>query len=180
VVVLLTVLASQGLARAGVRGAAPRAQAVTSGTFAIIATTAAGTPPAGALTLTYGTLLPPPQYFDAVSTGTLTLTAASYGVAVSGGGAYGAPSIALTACVGGTWDPLLGTCTGGVATALGSWTSASSATVASSAAPATAGSRLNIKATLSNGGVLGASTVAVITTTVSSSPRQVRAATTTS
>jgi hypothetical protein len=180
VAVLLTVLGGQGLALAAVQGAAPTTQALTSGTFAVIPTTAAGTPAAGALTLTYGTLAPPPQYFDAVNTGTLTLTATSYGVAVSGGGVLGAPSIALSACVGGTWNTTLATCTGGVATALGSWTSASSTPIASTATPAAVGARLNIKATLSNGGVLGANTVAVITTTVSSgSPRQVRAATTT-
>jgi hypothetical protein len=178
VAVLFAVLAGQGLALAGVQGAAPKTQPVTSGTFAVIATTAAGTPPAGALTLTYGTVLPPPQYFDAVNTGTLVLTATSYSVVVSGGGVLGAPSIALSACVGGTWDTTLGTCSG-AATAIGSWTSASSAAIASSAAPLAAAARLGIKATLTNGGVLGANTIAVITTTVSSSgPRQIRAATT--
>jgi hypothetical protein len=179
VAVLFAVLAGQGLAFAGVQGAGSKTQVVSSGTFSVIPTTAAGTPPAGALTLIYGTVLPPAQYFDAVNTGTLVLTATSYSVVVTGGGVLGAPSIALSACVGGTWNTSTGTCSG-TATPIGSWTSASSAAIASSAAPLAAAARLGIKATLSNGGVLGANTVAVITTTVSSSgPRQIRTATTT-
>jgi hypothetical protein len=172
VAVLLGVLGAQAPASAGIQGSAPRTQPVTSATFAVIPTTSGGTPAAGALTLTFGFVLPPPQYFDAVNTGNLDLTATSYGVAVSGGG--GSPSITLTACSGAGWNTLLGTCVG-TTTGLSSWTSASSAPVASAAAPTTAGSRLSIKATLT--GVTTTTTTAVITTSVSSGgPRQVRAA----
>lgn len=176
-VVLLAALGGQGLALASVQGSVAGSQTVTTGTFAVVPTTAAGTPPPGALTLTWTTLALGPQYFDVVNTGTLALTATSYGVAVSGGGT-GSPSISLAACVGGTWT--LGICsTTAAGTALGSWTSAASTPVSNAAAPTAVGSRLSIKASLT--GLITASAVAVVTTAVSSgSTRQVRAASTTS
>lgn len=166
-------------ALAGIAGQATGSQAASSATFGIIPTTLPGTPPPGALNLTYAAILAPPdQYFDAVNVGSLALTAANYSVAVSGGGALGAPSISLTACTAGTWNQSTGVCSG-TSTALGTWTASAATPASSTAIPTSPASRLGIKATLSAGGVLSAVTTATVTIGVASNgPRQIRAATT--
>ena len=181
-VVLLGALLSESWtsASAGVQAARSSTQAVSTGTFAVVPVLPGGTPGTGALTLGYPALAPPPMYFDAVNTGTLALTAASYSVVVSGGG-IGTPSITLTACVGAAWNTSFGTCTGtGVAAVtIGTWTPATSTPIAITTAPTAVGSRLSIQASLT--GAIGATTSAVISTIVTSqSPRQVRTASTTS
>lgn len=180
--VLLGVAASLPVAvsAADVAGQAQGTQSVASAGWGVVPTTSASSPPPGALTLTYAAILSPPaQYFDAVNTGTITLSGASYGVAVSGGG-LGSPTITLNACANGTWNTVTGLCSG-TTVVLGSWTAASAAAVASGTVPAAPASRLGIQAVISAGGSLTALTTAVINISVSSSsPQQIRPPTTTS
>lgn len=167
-------------AMAGLAGRGTGTEATSSGSFAVIPTTLATTPPPGPLVLTYAAVaLPAAQYFDAVNTGSVDLVAASYAVAVSGGGATGNPSVTLTACTGGSWNVISGACSGTPVT-IGTWTSASSAAVSSTAVPAAPAARLGIKASVTGGGLLTAITIATVSISVSSGPtRQIRAAATT-
>lgn len=181
-VALLGVLAvlRPAVATAGLAGQAQSAtRTVTSGTWAVVPTLlTSGVPAPGALPLTFALgAVPVPQYFEAVNTGTITVTAASYSVAVTGG-LSGTTAVTLTACVGASWDRTLGTCSG-TTTTIGSWTSASSSAISSPAVPGTPSSRLSIKASVT-GGSLTSVTVATVNISVSSGPtRQIRAATTT-
>jgi hypothetical protein len=115
--------------------------------------------------------------FEAVNTGTLAVTAASYNVVV-GPLTLLTPTIVLDACVGGTWTSV--TACSGTITRIGtSWVPADSAKFsASPAAPAAAGSRLHIRATLS-GVLLTAPPVTVnISVSIATGPppvRQIRA-----
>ncbi len=154
-------------------------QAVTSGTFAVVPTILPTTPPPGPLVLTYPTgLTPAPQYFDAVNTGSITLAGASYAVALTSLLSLGSNSVTLRACVGAAWNQSTGACSG-TTVVLGSWTSASSAAIATTTAPTAPGARLGIKATLS-AGLLTATSVATVSVSVASGPvRQLRAAQTT-
>ncbi|MEO6205240.1 MAG: hypothetical protein ABIO67_07660 [Mycobacteriales bacterium] len=175
-VALLGVLLFLDPAWASLRGDATATESVASGTFAVVPTVLGTTPPPGPLVLTYAAVLSPPaQYFDAVNTGSIALVGASYAVGLTSLVSIGTNSLTLTACVGGTWNQAAGTCSG-TTQSLGSWTSASSAAVASAYAPTSSGSRLGVKATLSSG-VLTAVTVATISVSVSSGPtRQIRVA----
>lgn len=180
-VVLLGVLAALVPAYAGYGATAGSgaAQSVTSGTFAVIPTTLATTPPPGPLVLTYPAgLTPGPQYFDAVNTGSIDLVGASYGVALSSALPLGGITLTLTACVGFPWDQAAGTCAG-TSVVLGSWTAASAAPVDTGTAPGAPGARLSIRAALS-AGLPDAAITATISVSVSSGPtRQIRAARTT-
>jgi hypothetical protein len=165
-------------ALAGLAGRAQGTEVVGSAAFAVVPTQLpSGLPPSGSLPLTFAVgALPLPQYFSAVNTGSIDITAASYGVDVTGGG--GSTAVTVTACVDASWNQVTGTCAG-TTVVIGSWTSASSAPVSSTAVPTSAGSRLSLKVTVSGGSLLSA-TVATISISVSSGPtRQIRAATST-
>ena len=177
-VVLLSVfgMVTRG-ALAGFAADATGAQSVSTGSFAVIPTTSATTPPPGPLVLTYAAALTPPaQYFDAVNTGTIDLVSASYSVALTSLLPLGTNTLTLTACVGAAWTA--GTCSG-TQQSLGTWTSTTASPATNPPAPTTPGSRLSIKASL-DAGLLNAATVATISVSVSSGPtRQLRAARTT-
>ena len=181
-VALLGVLVSVGPASAALLGQAHNttSQSVSTGSFAVIPTVLTTTPPPGPLVLTYAAALTPPaQYFDAVNTGTIDLVSAGYTVALTALLPLGTNTLTLTACVGGVWNTSAGTCSG-TQQSLGSWTSTTASPASNPPAPATAGSRLGIRASL-NAGLLNAATVATISISVSSGPtRQIRAARTTS
>jgi hypothetical protein len=166
-------------ASAGLGGRSAGTQAVSSATFAVVPTLlTSGVPAAASLPLAFALgVLPVPQYFSAVNTGSAPITAANYSVAVSGGVA-GTTSVKLDACVGASWDQVAGTCAGATTT-IGTWTSASSAAVSSNAVPAAAAARLSIRASVTGGSTLSV-TAATISISVSSGPtRQIRPATNT-
>lgn len=159
------------------RGQTSSTETVSSGTFAVVPTTStSGTPLPAAAALAF-TLATPTAYFDAVNTGSIDLVGASYNLNLTYAGT-GTPTVTLQSCPGGTWNQVLGTCATGAVT-IGSWGSLSSTTVASSQVPATNGTRLHLKATLTSTGVI-VSGSAIANVTVSSGPtRQIRAAATT-
>jgi hypothetical protein len=150
---------------------------VSSGTFAVIPTTAtSGTPSPGAANLSF-LVATPNAYFDAVNTGSIGLVAASYNLNMSYTG-LGTPTITLFSCPGGAWNQVLNTCPGGSVT-IGSWGAGSSATIASTQVPASNGNRLRLRAQVTATGLMVSAT-AVANVTVSSGPtRQIRAAVTT-
>ena len=167
-------------ATADLLGRASGTQAVSSGSFAVTPVTAGTSVP---LTPIAFTTTPVPAYFDALNTGSLSLTGMTYGVSFVYGG-IGSPSLTLTACPGGTWNVVTGVCST-TAVTVGSWTPGSTSTVSVSASnlptcyPSAAGGRLRLKATV-GGASLTLAATATSTLTVSSGPvRQVRTATTT-
>ncbi|MGN6473475.1 MAG: hypothetical protein ACTHK4_07485, partial [Mycobacteriales bacterium] len=91
-------------------GKATRTQTVGSASWGAAGSTTSGSPTIGSpfvLSWTLVNLLPTSQYFKVVNTGSLDLTAQTYTTTNSGG-----PTVALTACVGATWNAVLGTCGG--------------------------------------------------------------------
>jgi hypothetical protein len=176
---MLVVAATQASpALAGIVGRATASRSVASATFAIVPTQLpTGIPTPGSLPLTFAAgTLPVPQYFSAVNTGTVSITAAGYSVAVTGGTT--GTTVKLEACVGASWDTVAGTCAG-TSALIGTWTSGSAAVVSSTTVPAAAAARLSLKSTVTGGSALSV-TVATISISVSSGPtRQIRAATTT-
>ncbi|MCW2500231.1 MAG: hypothetical protein JWN87_1907 [Frankiales bacterium] len=171
----LLVVGTGGSAHAAVQARVTSAStSVTSGSWAVVpAPSGAATPAAAPLTLGF-TALTHVLLFEAVNTGTLAVTAASYNVVV-GPVTLQAPTVVLEACVGGTWTNTT-TCTATVTKIGTSWTPADSAKFsASPAAPAAAGSRLHIRATLS--GVLLVTPTVTVNISVASGPtRQIRTA----
>jgi hypothetical protein len=174
---LVAAATSASPAAAGLGGTGTGASTVGSGSFAVVPTLlATGIPAPASLPLTFAVgAAPIPQYFNAVNTGSITLSAASYSTVVTGG-IGGTTTVTLVACVGASWNQALGTC-GGTTTTIGSWTSTSSAAISSTAVPAAAAARLSLKASVT-GGSLTSVTVATVNISVSSGPtRQIRAAT---
>lgn len=159
------------------KGQTSSTRSVSSGTFAVIPTTAtSGTPLPAPAALAF-TLATPNAYFDAVNTGSIDVVAASYNLTLTYVGT-GTPTVTLFSCPGGTWNQVLNTCAGGSVT-IGSWGAGSSTTVSSAQAPATNGTRLHLRALVTTTGVMVSAT-AVGNVTVSSGPtRQIRAAVTT-
>ncbi|MDQ1539897.1 MAG: hypothetical protein QOH29_623 [Actinomycetota bacterium] len=175
---LVAAATSASPAAAGLRGTGAGTETVGSGSFAVVPTLlSTGIPSPASLPLTFALgVAPVPQYFSAVNTGSITVSAAGYSVVVVGG-IGGTTSVTLTACVGASWNQALGTCAG-TTTTIGSWTSASSAAISSTAVPAAAAARLSLKASVT-GGSLTSVTSATVNISVSSGPtRQIRAATT--
>jgi hypothetical protein len=175
---LVAAATSASPAAAGLGGTGAGTATVGSGSFAVVPTLlSTGLPSPASLPLTFGLgVAPVPQYFSAVNTGSITVSAASYSVVVTGG-IGGTTSVTLAACVGASWNQTLGTCAG-TTTTIGSWSSASSAPISSTAVPAAAAARLSLKATVT-GGSLTSVTSATVNISVSSGPtRQIRAATT--
>lgn len=158
-------------------GATVASRSVSSGTFAVIPTTAtSGTPTPGSASLSF-LVATPNAYFDAVNTGSISLVGASYNLNLSYTG-LGTPTITLFSCPGGSWNQVLNTCPGGSVT-IGSWGAGSSTTIASAQVPATNGTRLRLRAQVTSTGLM-VSASAVANVTVSSGPtRQIRAAVTT-
>jgi hypothetical protein len=151
-----------------------------SGRFAVTPVTQGTSVPNAAMAFS---TLPVPAYLDALNTGTIPLVGMTYAVNLVYAG-LGTPVLTLTACPGGSWNGA-GTCSTTPVT-VGSWTPGSSATVSVSSAnlptcyPASAGSRLALKATIS-GAALTVAATATLSLSVSSGPtRQIRAATSTS
>jgi hypothetical protein len=171
----LLVVGTGGSAYAGVLARASATKSVASGTWAVVPTLSAApaAPAAAPLALSFaGTTR---VLFEAVNTGTLAVTEASYNVVV-GTLVLQTPTIVLDACVGGTWTSV--TACSGTVTRIGtSWTSSAADNAklsASPAVPAAAGSRLHIRATLS-GVLLGTPTVTVNISVASGPTRQIRA-----
>jgi hypothetical protein len=159
------------------RGATVATRTITSGSFAVVPTTAtSGTPSPGSASLSFS-VLGPNAYFDAVNTGSIDLVGASYNINFSYSGT-GTPTVTLLSCPGAAWNQLLNTCAGGSVT-IGSWGAGSSTTVTSAQVPATNGTRLHLRASLTSTGLI-VSGSATANVTVSSGPtRQIRAAATT-
>jgi hypothetical protein len=175
---LVAAATSASPAAAGLGGTGTGTESVGSGSFAVVPTLlSTGIPAPASLPLTFALgAAPIPLYFNAVNTGSITVSAASYSAVVTGG-IGGTTTVTLAACVGASWNQALGTCAGTTTTTIGSWTSASSAAIASTAVPAAAAARLSIKASVT-GGSLTSVTVATVNISVSSGPtRQIRAAT---
>jgi hypothetical protein len=86
-----------------------------------------------------------PVYLDVVNTGTLALTATTYS-ATNSKPTNGAapPEIAFDACVGGTWNTVLGTCPGTVTRIMS--TSGGTVTTSSTTTAGAPGSRLSVRA----------------------------------
>jgi hypothetical protein len=146
------------------------AVSVGSASWGAAGATTSGSPTLGTpfvLSWNLVTLSVASQYFRVVNTGTLNLTGETYTTVVSGG-----PTVALTACVGATWNSTLGTC-GGTQVSLGS-----SATGATTTTTAIAnGSSLSVRA--QTGGVLSlGSYTTSVTTAVARSQVRAGAATT--
>jgi hypothetical protein len=149
-----------------------------TGSWGLVATQSLGTPTSKPLTLSYLVPVvggPSPQYLTVVNTGSAALTGGSYHVDVSGGGLLSATTVALTACVGATWNG--GTCSGTKQT-LGTWSASSSQAVASTVVPTAPGGRLSVQAAVGGSGIVGGTITAVVSVKVSAGqPRQIRAAT---
>ena len=154
---------------AGAKAKTSNTQTVGSASWGAAGSTTAGSPTTGTpfvLSWNLITLFPTSQYFKVVNTGSLNLTAETY-TSVSSGG----PRVALTACVGATWNAGAGTC-GGSQVSLGD--TSSGATTASTAIAS--GASLSVRAQTTGLLSLGTFTTSVTVTTVRS---QVRAGTTT-
>jgi hypothetical protein len=147
-------------------------QSVTSGTWKALPTTLSAPPyltQSLVLTFPLSVVAPSPQYFWVVNTGTLTLTAATYSVSITGTGGAVAT---LAACVGGSWNESLGTCSGSITTLVNSTTGSASSTVV----PTAGNSEIRLRATVSS----AVSLADVVTINVSVARSQVRTAKTTS
>jgi hypothetical protein len=154
---------------AGEKGKTTNTETVGSASWGAAGATTSGSPTTGTpfvLSWNLVTLLPTSQYFKVVNTGSLALTAETYTTVNSGG-----PTVALTACVGATWNAALGTC-GGTQVSLGQ--SGGGAATASTAI--SSGASLSVRAQTTGVLSLGSFTTSVTVTTVRS---QVRAGTTT-
>jgi hypothetical protein len=163
-------------AGASVKAVASASMSVKSGSFgAIPTTTTTGTPGAGALTLVFTDPTPAAQIFSFYNSGTLPLAATTAAVALSGSGETSTITVTLTACVGATWS---GTTCSGTKSTIGSWQQSTSGTTDVFTDSYAAAARVSIEATVTNSGSTG-TLDAVVTLTVTSSPRQYRAATTT-
>lgn len=180
-VALFGLLAAQATpwAIAAVTGRTSGTAVASSGRFAVTPVTAGTSVPSA--TVAFSTV-PVPAYLDALNTGTIPLVGLTYGVTLTYAG-LGTPVLILAGCPGGSWNGL-GTCSTAAVT-IGTWTPGSTATVAVSSAnlptcyPASVGSRLPLKATIS-GVTLTVGATATVSLSVSSGPtRQIRAATST-
>lgn len=146
-----------------------KTQAVGSASWGAAGATASGSPATGTpfvLSWNLVTLLPSSQYFRVVNTGSLDLTGETYTSVASGG-----PTVALTACVGATWNAVAGTC-GGTQVSLGQ--TGGGATAATTAI--SSGASLSVRAQTTGVLSLGTFTTSVTVTTTRS---QVRSGTTT-
>lgn len=144
-------------------------QSVGSASWGAAGSTTSGSPTIGTpfvLSWNLIQLLPTSQYFKVVNTGSLDLSAESYTTVNSGG-----PTVALTACVGATWNTVLGTCAGSQVSLgqSGGGTTTASTAIASAAS-------LSVRAQTTGVLSLGTFTTSVTVTTVRN---QARAATTT-
>ncbi len=154
---------------AGESGKATHTQTLGSGSWGAAGSTTSGSPAIGTpFTLSWNlvTLLPTSQYFKVVNTGSLDLSGETYTTVNSGG-----PTVALTACVGATWNAGTGTC-GGSQVSLGQ--SGGGATTTTTAI--SSGASLSVRAQTTGVLSLGAFTTSVTVATVRS---QARSATTT-
>lgn len=141
---LLALAALTQPALAAGKAGATGSHGAASGTWAAIPTTSSSATPAAGSTVSLAfTLVTTNQYFYVVNTGSRTLAGLSYQMTGVGAGT----TVSLWACVGGTWNTLLNTCSG-TATSLGvSFTQASSGPSATTVAvPAAADSRVHIQA----------------------------------
>lgn len=154
---------------------------MSSASWSVIPTQSASTPAPGSLSLTFSHLVlaPPPQYFSAVNVGTHALAATSYGVTGVGGALLGNPVLTLSACIGATWNTSSDTCAG-AATVIGSFTATATGPTDTTAAPSAAGSRLSVRASVTNFGLTGSFTATISTNVSSQAPRDIPAASTTS
>ena len=166
-------------AGAGVQGASTGTMAtVTTPTWGVSATsTIGGTPTAGTIiseTFTFVLFAPGPQYFDVVNTGTKTLVATTYQVALSASGlSLGGVSLTLKSCVA-AWSG--NSCSGGSST-IGTFTTTTTS-IDSTVAPLAVGSRLHIQATLGGLNLAGSVNVTIQNAVNSSTPRDIAAKTT--
>lgn len=162
---LLGVLLTSQAALGSGAGKATASHVVSSASWAAVASTASAPPYATApLTLGFGATGRQVIYFDVVNTGQLTLTGASY--TLSGANLPSSSTIALYACVGGTWNQSTNTCSGTITSIV---TSTGSATTVSSAAagtyPAAVGARVTFAGYVSRTPIAGTTgTVAVAVT----------------
>jgi len=175
---LLGVLVGAVPALAGAGGVARSpAQSLGSGSWSAVATTASSAPfGSGALSLLFGVLNTQVIYFNVVNTGALTLTGATY--TLSGTSLPGNSTLAVSACVGGTWNQATDTCVGGALTTVLSSTGAVSSQSVSSAGlfPAAPGVSVQLQVTLSKNAAANALGTIGVSVTRST---QVRAATST-
>jgi hypothetical protein len=119
--------------------AASTAAAVTSGSWAAVATTATAPPyGTGPLALTFSSLLAEPQYFNLVNTGTLPLAAVTFEAITTRGSAV------IEAC-SSTWNELLGTCPTGAIIVATSGSGPTPYTV-----PLSAGSSVRLRASVTS------------------------------
>lgn len=179
-VALLGLSAAMGVdpALASLGGRTTRLATASSGSFSVIPTvTTSGTPAAAPAALAF-TAATPRAFYDAVNTGTIVLTGASYGLNMTYVGT-GTATITLDSCPSNAWNQTLNTCP--VATVpIGSWSAGSGTMTASTQVPANANDRLHLRATVTTTGLM-TSAAATANVSVSSGPtRQIRAATTTS
>ncbi|HWC35257.1 MAG TPA: hypothetical protein VG650_10560 [Mycobacteriales bacterium] len=154
---------------AATKGKATKSQSVGSASWGAAGATTNGSPTLGTpfvLNWSLITLLPTSQYFKVVNTGTLDLTGETYTSVASGG-----PTVALTACVGATWNAGLGTCAGSQVSLGQTGGGATTATTAIAA-----GASLSVRAQTTGLLSLGTFTTSI---TVATTRSQVRAGTTT-
>lgn len=164
-----TSLALAQPAFAATHGKSTRSQTVTSASWGAAGAPTSGSPTLGTpfvLNWSLITLLPTSQYFKVVNTGTLNLTGETYTSVASGG-----PTVALTACVGATWNAGSGSC-GGSQVSLGQ-TGGGATTVSTAIA---AGASLSVRAQTTGLLSVGTFTTSV---TVATTRSQVRSGTTT-
>lgn len=173
VAALLTLLGAPTLAGASVdAGTSPAQESVNSGNWGVVPTTSTvSPPPPGSLTLSWTLakrVTTGVRYFDAANDGSIALVGASYRVTLAGtANVAGATTVTLTACIGGSWNQASGACPA-TAVQIGTWTSKSNSPVASTAAPATPGSRLNVQAQVAGASSNGGSLTAVVDVTAGS------------
>src|SRR5690348_1528797 len=146
---LLGVLGAVVPSDAGTTGRASVTSSVGSGSWSVVATSASTAPyGSGPLTLNFGALGAQTIFFNAVNTGTLSLTGATYSVSATN--MPNGSNVSLFACLGGVWNLITVTCVGGTATSLvtstGALTSASLSTTGTF--PQTAGAAVQILAFL--------------------------------
>ncbi|WAH95868.1 hypothetical protein [Arthrobacter sp. MMS18-M83] len=158
-------------------------QTASSGTWGAVASLSTTAPyGSGPLTLTFTNNGKPatpsfvPQYFTVGNTGTLPITAASYG------GSTSAPSSVqffIESC-SGTWDEPTGACLGGTATTILT-TPFGTSTIPDTPgpAPATSGAGLRLRASVASTGNVSKSAILTLTLSISVDRTQVRSATTT-
>jgi hypothetical protein len=117
VLVATAAFAGAGVAHAGITGSLTAGQTVTAASWGVTPTGDAGTGPPSLTWDSIGSLVGAYRYFRAYNTGTVALTGTTWSFAVNkvNNNGNNVPPTKVEACVGGVFEPTLGTCSTGAA-----------------------------------------------------------------